>query len=638
MLSNTNAFLPTLIVLCVLSGASDLRAQSADSRNFDANRLRVTTNREDILNVYTGRVPSHLDWDLALLANYANDAVTLNTQADNGDLSRFASLLTHRVDAHLVGALGLFDFLQLAIDVPVTVFQERSDDALSTTSLAQSIESAGIGDVRVAAKLRLLRQERHILDVALAAAVSIPSAQPRDSYLGERTLAATPELVVSRAFGGLTLATNVGARFRDIVRDREGRLAIEHEVIARAGLRYDFEAQADLPLSIDATWEGFTQLKELFERRNTGGSELLFGLGYNVATDSGVQIKPYAGAGFGLQPGYSIPDYRVFAGVSVGRRDRDRDGDGLLDSEDRCPDQPEDIDTFEDRDGCPDLDNDRDGVPDMRDGAPMDPEDADDFEDGDGVPDPDNDGDGVLDADDACRDEVGLESMQGCPDRDGDGVGDAADRCPDEAEDRDEYRDDDGCPDPDNDSDGVLDASDRCPLVPGLPQNAGCEDADRDGDGVVDRLDNCPDVPGSPDNAGCKRKQLVTVKGCRIDATKKVYFQTGKAAIRPVSFSLLDNLVALLKVQDNIERLRIEGHTDSQGSSRYNRNLSQKRADSVRRYLEAKNIAPGRLVSEGFGEDRPIDSNETRQGRENNRRVEFIIDGCEEVQEVEVQP
>jgi hypothetical protein len=128
----------------------------------------------------------------------------------------------------------------------------------------------------------------------------------------------------------------------------------------------------------------------------------------------------------------------------------DRDGDGIPDPLDKCPDDPEDFDGFEDADGCPDPDNDRDGV---------------------------------LDVDDKCPNLPGPPPT-GCPtadvgDRDGDGIPDPRDKCPDDPEDFDGYQDADGCPDPDNDQDGVLDVDDLCPNDPGPAWNHGCPARDR---------------------------------------------------------------------------------------------------------------------------------------------------------------
>ncbi|MEO0459706.1 MAG: OmpA family protein [Myxococcota bacterium] len=613
--------------------SSTALAQFTDDRRFDANRLRVTPSREDILNVYSGRVPEHLNWDMMLWLNYADDPVTLNSREADGSYERFLSLLKHRADAHLIGSLALFDVLQLSIDLPVTVYQERSDPLLDDSGIDPEIDSGGIGDIGFTAKVQLLRDARHGVDLAFVQNVTVPSARPRDEYLGERRATATPEVALSKTFNGFTLGTNLAARFREIVRERGGSLAIEHEAIVRAGARYDFSEGFDVPVTVDLTWEGFTQLKELFERRNTGGSELLLGAGVDAGSVRGVPVRILAGAGLGLQPGYSIPDYRVFAGLGFHQRDGDRDGDGLKDSQDSCPDEPEDLDSFEDANGCPDIDNDSDGVLDVDDGAPLDPEDADGFEDSDGVPDPDNDQDGVIDTEDGCPMEPGEPAMRGCPDSDGDGVADVEDQCRDEAEDADKFEDEDGCPDPDNDADGVLDVADVCLNEPGIAANQGCPDADRDGDTVVDRMDNCPDVPGSPENNGCKKRQLVTIKGCKIDLSQKVFFQTGRATIRPVSFALLKNVAQVLIAQDNIKRVRIEGHTDSRGSAASNKSLSERRAQSVRDYLVREGIDTARLEAVGLGEEKPIDTNETGRGRENNRRVEMVIDDCQEVQQ-----
>ena len=131
----------------------------------------------------------------------------------------------------------------------------------------------------------------------------------------------------------------------------------------------------------------------------------------------------------------------------------DSDGDGILDENDACPNQPEDFDGFEDTDGCPDLDNDGDGIPDVQDQCPDIAEDFDNFLDSDGCPEVDNDLDGIPDIDD---------------------------KCPDQPEDFDGYLDDDGCPDLDNDGDGIPDTKDICPNQPenynGFEDNDGCPD------------------------------------------------------------------------------------------------------------------------------------------------------------------
>jgi len=247
----------------------------------------------------------------------------------------------------------------------------------------------------------------------------------------------------------------------------------------------------------------------------------------------------------------------------------DADHDGIPDATDRCPNQAEDKDGFEDGDGCPDPDNDRDGIPDATDKCPNEAEDKDGFEDGDGCPDADNDQDGVLDS---------------------------ADKCPNEAEDKDGFEDEDGCPDPDNDKDGLLDAKDKCPNEPGPPESGGCP----------------------------KKYEHIVVTNEKIELKQKIFFETNKSTIKSQSFGLLAEIANVLQTRPTM-RIRIEGHTDTQGPRGRNMTLSQARADAVRFHLEGLGVSRARMESVGFGPDQPIETNRTTAGREKNRRVEFVI-------------
>ncbi|MBW2688001.1 MAG: OmpA family protein [Deltaproteobacteria bacterium] len=249
----------------------------------------------------------------------------------------------------------------------------------------------------------------------------------------------------------------------------------------------------------------------------------------------------------------------------------------------------------------------------MADQCPNEPEDIDGFQDEDGCPDPDNDGDGVLDVNDGC---------------------------PNDAEDIDGFEDEDGCPDPDNDGDGILDVDDQCPNEPGTIENNGCPDPDRDGDGVPDRVDNCPDEPGTVENHGCQEAQLVVLGAGRLEILEKVYFKTGSHKLQKRSFALLDNVAKVMNAHPEIELIRIEGHSDSTGSLKFNMRLSKKRADTVVRYLVGRGkVTKGRLISEGFGPTRPLVPD--AKGKEElaqNRRVEFhIVETGPEDAETETQ-
>lgn len=254
----------------------------------------------------------------------------------------------------------------------------------------------------------------------------------------------------------------------------------------------------------------------------------------------------------------------------------DRDGDGYLDPDDKCPDDPETWNGYQDHDGCPDdPDTDGDGIPDSKDQCVLIPEDKDGYLDEDGCPDIDNDLDGVPD--DKDKDPLTNRS------------------CANEPEDPDGYEDEDGCPEPDNDKDGVLDLD-----------------------------DNCPNEPGPPDNKGCPKKpSLVVITDKEIKILQQIHFEFDKDKIRPESFKILDAVVDVLKQYPRI-KLEIQGHTDNKGRPEYNKKLSDRRAASVLKYLVGHGVDASRLTSRGYGMEKPIVSNDSDQGRALNRRVQFI--------------
>ena len=273
---------------------------------------------------------------------------------------------------------------------------------------------------------------------------------------------------------------------------------------------------------------------------------------------------------------------------------QDSDGDGLLDTEETAMG----LDPLN-------ADTDGDGLNDEEDRCPAEPEDRDNFQDSDGCPDEDNDGDGILDTDDRCPDEVGTSANQGCPDEDsdGDGILGEADRCPEKPEDKDSYQDDDGCPDEDNDGDGILDADDSCP------------DEAEVINGVEDE-DGCPD----------EGESKVRVTEEKIEILDRVYFDTSKATIKPRSFDVLNQVASVLKAnKTKIVRVEVQGHTDNQGNTQNNLELSQRRAEAVVEYLVSKGVSKDTLEAKGYGEAKPIKSNDTDKGRAMNRRVEFKI-------------
>jgi len=289
--------------------------------------------------------------------------------------------------------------------------------------------------------------------------------------------------------------------------------------------------------------------------------------------------------GFTIQTAYkhAFEDYlqthfQHTAGLSIKFGGKDTDGDGIYDKDDACPDVPG-LEAFN---GCPDTD-----------------------------------GDGIEDSKDDCPTEAGLAEFNGCPDSDGDGIADKDDNCPTVAG----LKSLNGCPDADGD--GVADGDDKCPNEAGPAANNGCPWPDSDGDGVIDKDDQCPDKVGTVANNGCPEVTEAVIKALNSYA-KTILFDTGKASIKDQSASVLNDIIGILNEYTNANFL-IEGHTDSVGSESSNQKLSQERASSVMNYLISNGIASNRLSSQGFGESRPIDTNNTRAGRANNRRVEISL-------------
>lgn len=284
---------------------------------------------------------------------------------------------------------------------------------------------------------------------------------------------------------------------------------------------------------------------------------------------------------------------------------KDRDKDGIVDDEDRCPD----VFGTAALKGCPDSDG--DGIADIDDKCPN----IKGIAALQGCP--DSDGDGITDADDRCPKAAGTAAMQGCPDKDKDkdkdGIADMDDNCPDVAGIA-KFK---GCPD--TDGDGIMDKDDACPTVAGTVALKGCPDTD--GDGITDAEDKCPTVAGIAKNFGCPEITQVE-KEQIINIAKAIYFETGKDVIRKISEPKLDELIPILNKYP-VMKIKIEGNTDNVGSDAKNLVLSQQRADAVKNYLVNKGIAVERISTIGYGETKPVADNNTAAGKALNLRVDL---------------
>ena len=368
---------------------------------------------------------------------------------------------------------------------------------------------------------------------------------------------------------------------------------------------------------------------------NSGGFGVGFdtAVGVNLSLIEGLSIGPFAkfmflGARSGELNAHSILLFGLSFTIGAPQTtpaEADYDNDGIKGDDDKCIDDPEDMDKFEDTDGCPEKDNDKDGIEDDADMCRDQAEDKDGILDEDGCPEADADNDTVLDEKDKCPLAKGSVANNGCPDndKDGDTVLDRVDACPDKKG----SVENKGCPDTDTDEDGTVDRLDACKDQKGPAYNKGCPFPDTDKDGLSDDIDNCVNEAGPLENRGCPVavKQLIEITTEKIVLKDKVYFDTDKATIQARSNKMLDQIASILTSHAEIKEVQVEGHTDNTGDAARNRQLSQDRAKAVVDYLVKKGVEANRLKPMGFGPDRPADSNDTAKGKENNRRVEFNI-------------
>lgn len=495
----------------------------------------------------------------------------------------------HRVAAFVSASFGLFDRLQLGLSAASVVTQS-----------SQSLASSGLSDLRVDVRVRLAGPPRLSgVRVAVAGSLSLPTGSTA-AGAGDGGVGASPRLLLEwQRPGSFLLALNLGASLhpsRTFVTPTLGS-----ELFVRAGLT--LPASRRFWFTVEAF--GSTALASL-TASDTLALETLFGVhwwasnGFTLALTAGPRVLAGVGAAdvrAVLFAGYAYDAPEAIDGPG------DRDADAVLDADDLCPDEPAGRRPDPQRRGCPTRDRDGDSVPDARDLCPDEHEGAEPDPRRLGCPFDDRDMDGVRDREDLCPTEpvgdFGDPDHRGCPLRDGDRdrVPDAVDVCPDQpaGEHPDGARR--GCPDPDIDHDRVLNERDACPLDPGAPS---------------------PD----PRANGCPR---VRVTADAIVISQQPRFAIDRDLILPQSFSLLEEVQRALEAHPEITAVEVQGHTDNRGADPHNSDLSQRRADSIVRWLVQHGISPTRLTPRGYGASRPIVDNATPQGRAMNRRVEFLI-------------
>jgi hypothetical protein len=473
--------------------------------------------------------PGPWQWTFGAWLTYAQSPVVLR-DAGNSAISR---PLDHALGTDLVAGLGLGQRAAIGVDLPVLLYQDGTSGLPAAVVSGGRVPTSGVGDVALLGKGTLVSNDPHGVPLgfglAMLGAVAFPTGD-RASFAGDGAITVSLRLLAEYALGAGTVRAIAGYSARTAQRTWPdvslGGVTFGDSVPWAVGIT--LRPKAIVP-SLD---EDDRQSIELaLHGALPAGPVAPFGTGASLLSPALVEISDRVGLGHyrdwfvvlgadvGLDQAVGVPLVRGVVALGWTPRAHDRDGDGVPDDRDECPDLAEDRDGVQDDDGCPEDDADSDGVLDTQDVCPLVPGVWWNDPRKNGCPAPDSDGDGVPDPIDACPAVRGVASddpkKNGCPaaaqDRDHDGIPDDADKCPDQAEDRDGVEDFDGCPDPDDDGDGIPDSADACPHERGEPSTDptrnGCPNPDRDGDTYDNDVDACPDEAevfnGVKDDDGC---------------------------------------------------------------------------------------------------------------------------------------
>jgi len=586
MRSNLRDVLGIAVASCLAAAAtltvsSEARAQPIPATNgtgFDSHLFRPAMDSKGFFATNGTDILGANDFSLGLVIDYGRNILRLR---DVGQES--PQLITHQFQGTFHFDYGIANMLVLGLSAPINLSAgdaqfDKQNPPQATVNPAQwspnAFDSQTLGYLALHAKLRVLRVERGF-GLAISTQVGVPITDAPRSGGADPGFFIWPQIIGEKRFIGagiLKVGANVGFRAHSAggttLDLRDGRFVDGQRVTYGLGASVRVADPVDLVADTYGTFllgEADSAVKP--------SNEVTGGLKIFIERNSFLML----GAGPRYTKGFEAADVRAFVGFVFEPSIGDRDGDGIKDDLDKCPDEREDFDGFEDEDGCPEPDNDHDGIPDIKDKCPNIPEDMDGDEDTDGCPEPPKDGD-----------------------RDHDGIPDSRDKCPDDPEDKDGFEDEDGCPEPDNDHDGIPDVKDLCPNEP-------------------ETFNKFRDEDGCPDRGG------VVVEDNNIVILKKIQFKTGSAEILAESNEILDAVSGTMKDHPEFQLVEVAGHADERAPDSYNLQLTQLRVNAVVAALVARGTPSSKLRSKGYGEFCPEDPEHNEAAWEKNRRVEFKI-------------
>jgi outer membrane protein OmpA-like peptidoglycan-associated protein len=482
--------------------AASLFGASAFAQGLPLDKFDPAPAGDRFFGVPSPFVAGHLTPHAGVLLDYAHNPLVIRSLSDNKNVG---SVVSSQLFLHVNAAFALWDRLQINLDLPIALLQ-RGDSPTAGGAAFPSPDKAQLGDLRAGLRVRIFGDYHDAFQLGVGGYVYIPTGA-KDAFVGTGkvrgqahlllggraadrvvwSLAAGPQISGTQSFAGVTQGTaiNVGAGV-GVLLGESRHLQIGPEAYASFTVAKDDKSAQD-------ALKRATNLEVLLDAR------------YRVIDDLEISL----GAGPGLTAGLGTPDFRgVFMIAYTPEQKKlvppsDRDGDGITDDVDACPDVK----------GVPSEDPKKNGCP------------------------PDTDGDGIIDPEDAC------------------------------------------------------------------PNDPGPKDPD-------------------PKKNGCP---TVRVTEQEIIILEQVQFDTGKATIKKVSDELLDKVAKIFREHPEILKVEVQGHTDNQGLPAFNKKLSNDRADAVLKALVKRGIAKTRLVAKGYGQDKPIADNGTDAGRQENRRVQFVI-------------
>lgn len=580
-------------------------AQQVEAPQLNAQLFRPSVDAERLLwTDDAARARSQQATGRALLSYTADPLVYTYSDGER------VEIVSDVVQADLLGAYTI-GRLRIGADLPVYL--------LANSSIGNE---TGLGDVAADAKVSLLRREEAPVGVSLGGRLALPTATV-ETALGSSGLAWEAQAIIDQQLGPVLLALNVGTR--GLPEASLGDVTWNDQLLIRGGGAYDLSDQVGVSAELASSLT-YSALGE------SEGSPLegLLGAWYRPGRRDMVLR---GGVGTGLTTGVGAPTLRTLLAIAYEPpTGTDTDGDHIVDSRDACPTEPEDRDGYRDDDGCPDPTTLVVRVTDRRDGSAV------------TVPIV-----ATVDGQQARLDGTPVDSGGHDLIVEAEGFAPASSRIqvPGGAS---------------YDVEVTLD-----PILPGrlivrvhdpsgTPIQGAIWSLDGHEQGAIGaqaaRLELLPGsyrvaaaAPGylktskitnirSEIDATVEielRPTTIQVTRDRIDLGGKIYFETGKAIIKPESFGLLSDVAAVMAEYPEIRRLRIEGHTDIRGSADTNQRLSEERAAAVAAFLAEKGISRERLDSIGYGESRPVDSRQTASAYEKNRRVDFFVEEWVEI-------